>query len=366
MASPRAPARIDAHGIAAQPTPLVRDEVEIDFQADVQFALDEMERLAGDLIKQKGIDWKQVTKQFTKEAKKVEGLSEQWAFLARLAAKLEDGHAYVAPKGPAVGTQWPDDGRAQYTGPGIFLCKIGKKYYVKNSFATAASVEAGSEILKINGAKPAKWVEERLEQNRLYGCYSTDQQALFNLCHWGLADAPGTKLKLDVKLPSSKKQTYNLTYRDASTTAWGPAFFPNDRVEGGRLSSTKNVNWGLLDSGIGYVHIRRCKDTLPAEVQEALDGIRAAGQCAGIIIDFRGNSGGGFDHEDFFGRFLPAGQKVRRGQDLRLDRGQSLWRPHGRDCRRHGAQCRRDRRGYTEGGRPRLHDRRECNGGHVL
>ena len=31
----------------------------------------------------------------------------------------------------------------------------------------------------------------------------------------------------------------------------------------------------------------------------------------GLILDFRGNSGGGFDHSAFMGRFVPAGKKLQ-------------------------------------------------------
>lgn len=37
----------------------------------------------------------------------------------------------------------------------------------------------------------------------------------------------------------------------------------------------------------------------------------------GLVLDFRGNSGGGFDHEALFGRFLPAGTEWQAGVKYR-------------------------------------------------
>src|SRR6185436_10801739 len=37
------------------------------------------------------------------------------------------------------------------------------------------------------------------------------------------------------------------------------------------------------------------------------------GSAKGMILDFRANGGGGFDHEDFMGRFVPQGETLRGG-----------------------------------------------------
>ena len=55
------------------------------------------------------------------------------------------------------------------------------------------------------------------------------------------------------------------------------------------------------------MHVRRCKGNLPQQMDTAL---AAVGDAPGLILDFRGNSGGGFDHDDFLGRFVPAGQRI--------------------------------------------------------
>ena len=67
------------------------------YEADIAFALGEIEKTCGKFIKQKKIDWKAVSKQFTAEAKKVSSDQEHLVLLVRLLARLEDGHASVRP-----------------------------------------------------------------------------------------------------------------------------------------------------------------------------------------------------------------------------------------------------------------------------
>jgi C-terminal processing protease CtpA/Prc len=48
----------------------------------------------------------------------------------------------------------------------------------------------------------------------------------------------------------------------------------------------------MLDSGIGYIYVRR----IPQELEPALDqALKDLGAIKGLILDVRGNSGGGFD-----------------------------------------------------------------------
>ena len=61
------------------------------------------------------------------------------------------------------------------------------------------------------------------------------------------------------------------------------------------------------EGGWGYIHFRRCKGNLPEMVDQALAEL---GDVPGIIMDWRGNSGGGFDHDALFGRFIPEGKST--------------------------------------------------------
>jgi C-terminal processing protease CtpA/Prc len=185
----------------------------------------------------------------------------------------------------------------------MFWCRIGKKLYVKNVWNAAeqVSLQVGSEILTVDDQPAAKWLDARISTLRDTISFSTDQQAFFYACHWGLAQPAGSRIELEVKQPDGKTKKKTITYSKGNPTPWGPAVLP----EG--LSGTKDLNFGLLPSGMGYVHVRRCKGNLPEQMDEALAKV---GEAPGLVLDFRGNSGGGFDHDAFLGRFVPEGKTL--------------------------------------------------------
>jgi hypothetical protein len=268
-----------------------------DYKKDVRFALGELEKKCGHFFKQKDIDWRRVSKQFLDEVKSVESDGDHLKLLTRLLARLEDGHAAVRPLEKGREVKWPDEYKER-TGPGMFLCQIGKKIYVKSAWNSAAGsgLKPGMEVLTMDGLPAAKWLAQRQEELGDLLSFSTPQQAFHYTCHWGLAAEPGTRLEMEVKDLKGKKKKKTVTYTRASATAWGPAFFP----EGSQ--STKDLNYATTEKGWGYVHVRRAKGDLPQQMDEALT---ALDKVPGLILDFRGNSGGGFDHDDFMGRFIP-------------------------------------------------------------
>ena len=64
-----------------------------------------------------------------------------------------------------------------------------------------------------------------------------------------------------------------------------------------------DVQWVRLEDGIGYISVRRIRQGLEVSLDQAL---RALGDIKGLILDVRGNSGGGFDANTAFRNFDPA------------------------------------------------------------
>lgn len=275
----------------------------IDFRADVKFAIDAIGKECRQLLRQKQIDWKKVSAPLLADSKRVKSEGEHLLLLWRLLARLQDGHAEVRPleRGKGVKADFPDRSH----GPGLFLCHIGDGVFVKNAWgpAAAAGLEPGMEVTAIDGTPAAKWLAQRGEQLADLISFSTPQQAAFFTCHQGLGDVPGTRLDLEVKAGSSKKKR-TVPYGRVHQTPSGPAFLP------GKLQGDRDVFFGTTGAGFGYVHVRRCKGDLPEQMDAALV---ALGSVPGLVLDFRGNSGGGFDHEALFGRFLPTGVEWRAG-----------------------------------------------------
>jgi C-terminal processing protease CtpA/Prc len=276
---------------------------DVDYVADVRFALGELEKECGHFFGSKGIDWKKISRQFLGEARAIESDEEHHALLWRLLARLRDGHAAVRPLAAGEGIGLPEDWRTERTGPGMFWCRIGKKVYVKNSWSGAAEVgiEPGMEVLKVDGEPASKWLEQRVVEVSDRISFSTDHQALYYTCHWGLARPVGTRLKLELKDTRRNKRKRTLTYTKAGSVPWGPVFFPED------LEGDGDVRFGRTEAGWGYVHLRRCKGDLPERMDAVLEKL---GDAPGMILDFRANGGGGFDHDGLLGRFVPKGSSL--------------------------------------------------------
>jgi len=282
---------------------------QVDYVADLRFAVDEIEKQCGELLRTKKIDWRTATAPLLADAQAVHSESEYGMLLKRLLARLHDGHAEVQP-GPAAGKlEWP---APETTGPGMFWCKIDGKIYIKNVWndAEKLGLQAGMEVLEVDGLPATQWLERRIAQLSDLESFSSPQQAFFYACHWGLADPPGTKRALVVKKPKGKKSERELVYGKANPTPWGPAYFPKDLKS---VTDAGDVSYGLTDKKWGYVHVRRCKEDLPEQMDKALEEL---GSVKGMILDFRGNSGGGFDHDAFLGRFVPAGKTFHSGREF--------------------------------------------------
>jgi len=275
------------------------------FEDDVSFALDALEEKCGHFFELKEVEWKAARKEFSKAAKAAKNDADEFLLLARMIARLKDGHAEVRAGAKGGELKWPDDAPfgGSRGGSGMALCRIGKKIYVKSVVGPAAdaSVEPGSEVLKLDGLAVEKWLAARMAEGRDVFALGAEQHLFFWATHFGISGPEGGRLTMDVKTPDGKKKARTITFGRSSYRSCGPAAFP----EG--MKGEKDVTWTRLDSGAGYVHVRRCKDDLPEQMDAALAELAEA---KGIILDYRGNSGGGFDHEALMGRFVEAGKEL--------------------------------------------------------
>ena len=274
-----------------------------DYVADVEFAIAEIEKQCGELLRAKEIDWRAVSAPILADAHAVHDTAGHLVVLTRLLARLHDGHCEVRTTPKSEGVQWPADPRGVQTGPGMFWCRSGGKIYVKNVWneAERLGIAPGMEVLEVDGQPVAQWLEHRMAEIADRLSFSSPQQAFFFACTQGLADFPGTKRTLVLKKPKGKKSERELVYRSSNPTPWGPAFPP--KVEA--VTEAGDVRYGFTDKKWGYLHLRRAPEDLPDQVDRALEHV---GTAKGLILDFRGNSGGGFDHDAFMGRFVPSGK----------------------------------------------------------
>jgi carboxyl-terminal processing protease len=276
------------------------------YETDLEFALRELPKKCATLIASKDIDWKKVEKEFAKAANAVKSDQDHWVLLTRLLARLNDGHAEVHTTDKTANLTWPQPEGGASVGCGMFWCRSGKRILVKTVYGDAAKsgIQAGWEVVKVDDVPIQKWLAARVAKLRDTQSFSTDHQAFFTTCHWGLAEPPGATVGYEFKDEKGSKRKKNITFNRGNPVPWGPAVFPAD------LKGTDDVRFTLLPSGFGYVHVRRCKGDLPRQMDEAL---AVVGSAKGLILDFRANGGGGFDHEDFMGRFVPKGTTLKFG-----------------------------------------------------
>lgn len=270
------------------------------YEEDAAFALVELEKRCGSFFDLKSIDWKSVSREIAAAAKKVESDQQHYELLVRLIARLRDGHAEVQPREKTRHVRWPD---VERVGGGMSLCRAGKKLYVKTAAGAAAEVgiQPGMEVLAVDGVVAAKWLDARVARFRDFRSFSTDQHALYFAMHGGMSEPASTRWEIELKEPGGKKKKRTITFTRGSWPHGGPAVVPPD------LESNDDVAFGAIGGDFGYVYVRRCKESLPELIDAALAKV---GGAKGLVLDFRGNGGGGFDHDAFMGRFVPKGEKL--------------------------------------------------------
>ncbi len=109
---------------------------------------------------------------------------------------------------------------------------------------------------------------------------------------------PGARTLIQLEIEAVDGKHKSIEVAATLDTAYVP------RVAGAMdgIQDSAHVSFKRLDQGIGYIYVRR----IPENLIELLD--RAVGElhdCQGLILDVRGNSGGGFDAERAFRSFDP-------------------------------------------------------------
>lgn len=263
---------------------------------DITFLLDELPKHAGRFFELKKIDWNAVRAEFETAAPADATDGDHLVRCGRLLARLRDGHAGLVD----TTAPWPDDSNGrQWTGPRVHLMVIGDDVFVRAAFGEAAErgLKPGQAVAAIDGRPAREWLDATVARLRDTNGYSTDHQALHAACHWGLADWSGTPITFGLRDSDGPPREITLVRNGGSNVApIGPIFFPPEVKSIGRQA------YGKTPRGFGYIHLRDVPGDLPAQLDAMLAAI---GAVPGLILDLRGNGGGGCDHAAVIGRFLP-------------------------------------------------------------
>ncbi len=275
------------------------------YAGDVDFLLAEFEKKAGHFFALKNVDWPAVTRQFREEVKTITNDADHLKLCNRLVARLRDGHAGLrALKAPPP----PDESQnRRYTGPRVHLVTIGDKVFVRQAFGPShdQGVAIGAEVTAIDGQPVHDWLNACVIKMRDDRGYSTDHQALYAACHWGLADFEGTPISFDLAQNGQRKTIKIVRQGGPNFAPIGPVFYPNPK----EVKTIGRQSYGKTARGFGYIHLR----DIPGELPTQLDTMLAAlGDVPGLILDLRANGGGGCDHAAVFGRFVASGKRWRQ------------------------------------------------------
>lgn len=237
----------------------------------------------------KGIDWPAVGETFFPRVKQVQDDKAFGLLCAQLVAKLEDSHAHLLPG--AARLQVEDI--PQFIWDPGFACLIDDQdqpvvYHVDpRSPAQRAGVKIGMTVLTVNSRPAADAIEACMARMSRYQGFSSKRNLRYHAAR-GFVRQP------------RRGQTAALTLRDPDGVVHRfelPAvlrvrYRPRVIVPIKGISDSANVSWKMLEDNIGYIYVRRIRNELIDSLDQAVLHLHGAD---GLIIDVRGNGGGGFD-----------------------------------------------------------------------
>ncbi len=225
---------------------------------------------------------------------------EQFGLLVEeLVARLEDSHAYVH-KGSATP---PSAGLPEWD-PWL-ACLIDDRgrpvlYAVSpRTPAWKAGVRPGMTVVSVNGVPAAEAMDRWMKRQRKYVGYSSERYLRYDAARlFHRQTKRGATVTLELEDVDGRTLGVKLT---AEARGWYIPRLPVPRP--GIEDGGADVQWVRLEDGIGYISVRRIRQGLEVSLDQALT---ALGDIKGLILDVRGNSGGGFDTNTAFQNFDPA------------------------------------------------------------
>jgi C-terminal processing protease CtpA/Prc len=243
----------------------------------------------------KGIDWKAVGGELLPRAKEVKTESEFGLLCQELVARLEDSHAQLGS-----GTSRPPVIPLPRFDPG-FACLIddgGKPvvYYVdRGGPAEQAGLRVGMTVRSVGGKPAEQVVGERIKDLSRYIGYSSDRYLRYHAAQFLPRQMErGSTVALELEDMDGKSHHFNLP------ATMDVRYLPRLPVPIPGIQDSANVSWTMLRSGqgaqtspnIGYIFVRRIENDLLERLDRAVGELKDA---RALVIDVRGNSGGGFD-----------------------------------------------------------------------
>ncbi|MFO0946224.1 MAG: S41 family peptidase [Planctomycetota bacterium] len=243
----------------------------------------------------KQIDWPAVGQRLSPRAAEVKSDAEFGLLCLELLAALEDSHAQLlagtadVPKIPFP--EW-DAG---------FACLRDDRdqpvvYYVApKSNAERAGLKVGMTIRSLNNKPSASALAAMETLLRKYISYSSERTVRYDAVRlFARQMTEGANVDLEAKDIAGNYRSFSLVANQRG------GYLPRLPVPRNGINDSGDVSWMKLEDGIGYLYVRRISDKLPTLLDAAVAELK---ESKGLILDVRGNSGGGFDTNEAFGNF---------------------------------------------------------------
>ena len=170
-------------------------------------------------------------------------------------------------------------------------------YHVgRASEAWAAGVRPGMTVISVNGMAADEAIRQWMQQRRTYFGYSSERLLRYDALRFFLRQRQqNSAVKVAVENLDGSRKQIDLK---ADWRVWYIPRLPVPRE--GIEDGGGDVEWVKLKDEIGYIHVRRIKAGLEIKLDQALVSL---GEMKGLIVDVRGNSGGGFNSATAFQNF---------------------------------------------------------------
>lgn len=228
-------------------------------------------------------EWKALKKRLGKQVRRCRDETQfMQDFVQPVLRCLRDGHLRITDVRPKVAHE------PEFYPPLSLLPATKKRVVVMSTNRNLAStLPPGTVITRIDGKPARKVLEMNAELSwRKGGFFSSPQRARFWEYRFPFSGTKGRKIKLHY-LVGRKQKSIDLV-ANVEVGSWPHNYNqPEDLVQAG-----KSVWHSKLESGFGYIWLRRMDESVESGIRAAL---AAHGDARGWIVDLRGNTGGGYD-----------------------------------------------------------------------
>jgi carboxyl-terminal processing protease len=253
----------------------------------------------------KSIDWQAVHAEFEPRFQAVTTDQDFVRELREMVCRLRDGHSGVSSQvevpyaeerciGARLG--WTADNR-------VVVVNVDP-----DTTAAQVGLAPGMIVTQIDGRDAFTEMEARAKAawERGWGTSSPQRSRMWEYRYMPLHGEPGTTVPLVVEAADGAEHPITLT-RDAGYGYPRIYAAPPDLQHAGYASYT------VLAGNVGYLHLRNIQSvrngpTAPEQLDKALGALAGT---TGLVLDLRGNGGGGYD-EEVLKRF-PSAQMVQAG-----------------------------------------------------